>query len=31
VIFFVVGFALLITVDVPRGVREAGNPLPRRV
>ncbi|GLY76286.1 MFS transporter [Actinoallomurus iriomotensis] len=31
VIFFVVGFVLLVAVDVPRGVREAGNPLPRRV
>ncbi|GAA4601946.1 MFS transporter [Actinoallomurus liliacearum] len=31
VIFFVVGFALLVTVDVPRGVRESGNPLPRRL
>jgi MFS transporter, UMF1 family len=30
-VFFVVGFVLLITVDVPRGIREAGNPLPRRV
>lgn len=31
VIFFVAGFALLGTVNVPRGVREAGNPLPRRL
>jgi UMF1 family MFS transporter len=31
VIFFVVGFALLITVNVPRGIRDAGNPLPHRV
>jgi UMF1 family MFS transporter len=31
VAFFVAGFVLLITVDVPRGIREAGNPLPRRV
>jgi UMF1 family MFS transporter len=31
VIFFVAGFALLVAVDVPRGIREAGNPLPRRL
>jgi UMF1 family MFS transporter len=31
VVFFVAGFMLLVTVDVPRGIREAGNPLPRRV
>jgi len=31
IVFFVAGFILLITVDVPRGIREAGNPLPRRV
>ncbi|MCO5997031.1 MFS transporter [Actinoallomurus rhizosphaericola] len=31
VVFFVIGLALLVTVDVPRGVREAGNPLPRRL
>jgi UMF1 family MFS transporter len=31
VVFFVAGFVLLVTVDVPRGIREAGNPLPRRV
>lgn len=31
VVFFVVGFALLISVDLPRGIREAGNPLPGRV
>jgi UMF1 family MFS transporter len=31
VVFFVAGFALLLTVDLPRGIREAGNPLPRRV
>jgi MFS transporter, UMF1 family len=30
VVFFVIGFALLAAVDVPRGTREAGNPLPRR-
>ncbi|MDN3356301.1 MFS transporter [Actinomadura sp. DC4] len=28
VVFFVAGFALLLTVDLPRGIREAGNPLP---
>jgi UMF1 family MFS transporter len=31
VVFFVAGFVLLITVDLPRGIRAAGNPLPRRV
>jgi UMF1 family MFS transporter len=31
VVFFVAGFVLLLTVDLPRGVREAGNPLPRRI
>ncbi|MCO6004173.1 MFS transporter [Actinoallomurus purpureus] len=31
VIFFVVGFGLLLAVDVRRGVREAGNPLPHRL
>lgn len=31
VVFFVAGFALLVAVDVPRGIRQAGNPLPRRV
>ena len=31
VVFFVIGFVLLLTVDLPRGIREAGNPLPRRV
>jgi UMF1 family MFS transporter len=31
VVFFVAGFVLLVTVDLPRGIREAGNPLPRRV
>jgi UMF1 family MFS transporter len=31
VVFFVVGFGLLLTVDMPRGIREAGNPLPRRI
>jgi MFS transporter, UMF1 family len=31
VVFFVVGFGLLLTVDMPRGVRAAGNPVPRRL
>lgn len=31
VVFFVAGFVLLATIDMPRGIREAGNPLPRRV
>ncbi len=31
VVFFVVGFVLLLRVDLPRGIREAGNPLPRRI
>jgi MFS transporter, UMF1 family len=31
VVFFVAGFVLLLTVDLPRGAREAGNPLPRRL
>ncbi|GAA4621973.1 MFS transporter [Actinoallomurus vinaceus] len=31
IVFFVVGFGLLLTVNVPRGIREAGNPLPRRL
>jgi UMF1 family MFS transporter len=31
VVFFVAGFVLLIAVDLPRGIRAAGNPLPRRV
>jgi UMF1 family MFS transporter len=31
VVFFVAGFVLLITVDLLRGIRAAGNPLPHRV
>jgi UMF1 family MFS transporter len=31
VVFFVAGFALLLTVDMPRGIRAAGNPVPRRL
>ena len=31
VVFFVIGFGLLLTVDMPRGIRAAGNTLPRRV
>jgi UMF1 family MFS transporter len=31
VVFFVVGFALLLTVDIPRGIRAAGNTVPRRL
>ena len=31
VIFFIVGFALLMTVDVPRAIREAGNTVPARI
>jgi UMF1 family MFS transporter len=31
VVFFVAGFALLLTVDIPRGIRAAGNPVPRRL
>jgi UMF1 family MFS transporter len=30
VVFFVAGFALLLTVDIPRGTRAAGNTLPHR-
>jgi hypothetical protein len=31
VVFFVVGFTLLLTVDMPRGIRAAGNTAHRRV
>jgi UMF1 family MFS transporter len=31
VIFFMAGFILLFRVDIPRGIREAGNPVPRRI
>jgi UMF1 family MFS transporter len=31
IVFFVIGFALLLRVDVRRGIREAGNPVPHRV
>ncbi len=31
VVFFVAGFVLLLRVDVPRGIREAGNTPPRRL
>jgi MFS transporter, UMF1 family len=31
IVFFIVGFALLLTVDVRRGIQEAGNPLPRHI
>jgi UMF1 family MFS transporter len=31
IIFFVVGFALLVRVDMKRGIQEAGNPVPQRV
>ena len=30
-VFFVGGFVLLITVDLRRGIREAGNPLPHHL
>ncbi|MQA96756.1 MAG: MFS transporter [Streptosporangiales bacterium] len=29
--FFVVGIALLVLVNLPRGIREAGNPVPERI
>jgi UMF1 family MFS transporter len=31
VVFFVGGFVLLLTVDLPRGIRAAGNTVPRRL
>jgi MFS transporter, UMF1 family len=31
IIFFIAGFALLLRVDVRRGIQEAGNPLPRNI
>ncbi len=31
IIFFIVGFVLLAAVDLPRGIREAGNTAPERV
>lgn len=31
VIFFVAGFLLLLSVNLPRAIREAGNPVPRRL
>jgi MFS transporter, UMF1 family len=31
VIFFVIGFALLMAVNLPRAIREAGNEVPTRV
>jgi UMF1 family MFS transporter len=31
IVFFIVGFVLLAAVDLPRGIREAGNTAPERV
>jgi MFS transporter, UMF1 family len=31
VVFFVAGFVLLLMVNLPRGIREAGNPVPDRI
>ncbi|MDH2430546.1 MFS transporter [Sphaerisporangium sp. TRM90804] len=31
VIFFVIGFVILLTIDMPRAVREAGNEVPRHI
>jgi UMF1 family MFS transporter len=31
VVFFVLGFGLLVAVNVPRAIREAGNEVPERI
>ncbi|MDA8371553.1 MAG: MFS transporter [Nocardiopsaceae bacterium] len=31
VVFFIAGFAVLVSINVPRAIREAGNPVPERV